>query len=92
MHRGSIFIITKNKEDNKFEVQKSIEFNGGMGLDCYGETIYNMLKNFKEPLLFDAMIRDFDDKYFKYFDDVMTYYADEEKHPFIDKSGKKSIY
>ena len=72
MHRGSIFIITKNKEDNKFEVQKSIEFNGGMGLDCYGEAIYNMLKDLKEPLLFDAMIRDFDDRYFKCFEYSQT--------------------
>ncbi len=31
------------------------------------------LKNFKEPLLFDAMIRDFDERYFKYGDEVMTY-------------------
>ena len=30
-----------------------------------------MLRNFKEPLLFDALIRDFDDRYFKYFDDII---------------------
>ena len=84
MHRGTVFIITKDK-DNKFEVQKSTEFNGGMGLDCYGKAIYDMLRNFKEPLLFDAMIRDFDDRYFKYGDDVMTYSPDEQHNPYIDK-------
>lgn len=31
MHRGTIFIVTKDK-NNKFEVQKSTEFNGGMGI------------------------------------------------------------
>ena len=86
MHRGSIFIITKNK-DNKFEVEKSTEFNGGMGLDCKGRIIYEMLRDLKEPLLFDAMIRDFDDEYFKYFDDCMTYLLSEEKNPFIDEKG-----
>ena len=88
MHRGTIFIITKEK-NNKFEVQKSIEFNGGMGLDCHGKAIYEMLRNLKEPLLFDAMIRDFDDKYFKYFDDVMTYTPDEQRKPYIDKDGRQ---
>ena len=88
MHRGTVFIITKNK-DNKFEVQKSTEFNGGMGLDNFGRAIYDMLKDFKEPLLFDAMIRDFDDRYFKYFDEVMTYYPDEQKTPYIDDDGNE---
>ena len=46
MHRGTVFIITKDK-DNKFEVQKSTEFNGGMGLDNFGKEIYNMLKDLK---------------------------------------------
>ena len=45
------------KIDNKFEIQKSTEFNGGMGIENLGGAIYDMLKNFKEPLLFDAMIR-----------------------------------
>lgn len=88
MHRGTVFIITKDK-DNKFEVQKSTEFNGGMGLDCYGKAIYDMLRNFKEPLLFDAMIRDFDDRYFKYFDEVMTYSPDVQNNPYIDEDGKE---
>jgi len=88
MHRGTVFIITKDK-DNKFEVQKSTEFNGGMGLDCDGRAIYDMLKDFKEPLLFDAMIRDFDDRYFKYGDDVMTYSPDEQHNPYIDKNGNE---
>ena len=88
MHRGTVFIITKDK-DNKFEVQKSTEFNGGMGLDNFGKEIYNMLKDLKEPLLFDAMIRDFDDRYFKYFDDVMTYSPDEQHNPYIDKTGNE---
>ena len=88
MHRGTVFIITKDK-DNKFEVQKSTEFNGGMGLDNFGKEIYNMLKDLKEPLLFDAMIRDFDDRYFKYFDEVMTYSPDEQHNPYIDKTGNE---
>ena len=88
MHRGTVFIITKDK-DNKFEVQKSTEFNGGMGLDCDGRAIYDMLRDFKEPLLFDAMIRDFDDRYFKYGDEVMTYSPDEQKTPYIDKNGRE---
>lgn len=86
MHRGSIFIITKNK-DNKFEVVKSTEFNGGMGLDCKGRIIYEMLRDLKEPLLFDSMIRDFDSEYFKYFDECMTYSLCEEKNPYIDEKG-----
>lgn len=86
MHRGTIFIITKDK-DNKFEVQKSTEFNGGMGLNCHGKVIYDMLREFKEPLLFDTMIRDFDDGYFKYGDEVMTYYPEEQKNPYIDEKG-----
>ena len=88
MHRGTVFIITKDK-DNKFEVQKSTEFNGGMGLGCHGGIIYDMLKDFKEQLLFDAMIRDFDDRYFKYGDEVMTYSPDEQKTPYIDKNGRE---
>lgn len=88
MHRGTVFIITKDK-DNKFEVQKSTEFNGGMGLGCHGGVLYDMLKDFKEPLLFDAMIRDFDDRYFKYCDEVMTYSPDEQKTPYIDKNGRE---
>lgn len=88
MHRGTIFIITKDK-NNKFEVQKSTEFNGGMGLDCHGRAIYDMLKDFKEPLLFDAMIRDFDERYFKYGDDVMTYSPDEQHNPYIEKDGNE---
>lgn len=90
MHRGTVFIITKD-ENNKFKVEKSTEFNGGMGLDCYGKAIYDMLKDFKEPLLFDAMIRDFDDRYFKYGDDVMTYVADSQEEPFIDEN-KRSFF
>jgi len=86
MHRGTIFIITKNK-NNEFEVQKSTEFNGGMGLNCYGEAIYKTLKEFKDPSLFDSMIRNFNDKYFKYNDEVMTYSANEQKNPYIDEKG-----
>lgn len=88
MHRGTAFIITKDKKD-KFKVEKSIEFNGGMGIDCHGKYLYEMLKNLKEPLLFDAMIRDFDDEYFKYFDEVMTYSPDEQHNPYIDKEGNE---
>ena len=39
MHRGTVFIITKDK-DNKFKIQKSTEFNGGMGIDNLGGAIY----------------------------------------------------
>lgn len=88
MHRGTVFIITKDK-DNKFQVDKSTEFNGGMGLDYFGKSIFNMLKTFKEPLLFDSMIRDFDLKYFKYGDDVMTYTANSQDSPYIDKNGNE---
>ena len=88
MHRGTVFIITKNK-DNKFEIQKSTEFNGGMGIENLGGAIYDMLKNFKEPLLFDAMIRDFDERYFKYGDEVMTYSPDEQHNPYIDENGNE---
>lgn len=88
MHRGTIFIVTKDK-NNKFEVQKSTEFNGGMGIENLGRAIYDMLREFKEPLLFDAMIRDFDDRYFKYGDDVMTYYPEEQKNPYIDEKGNE---
>ena len=88
MHRGTVFIITKDK-DNKFEVQKSTEFNGGMGIENLGGSIYDMLKNFKEPLLFDSMIRDFDTRYFKYGDDVMIYSPDEQHNPYIDEKGNE---
>ena len=88
MHRGTVFIITKDK-DNKFKIQKSTEFNGGMGIENLGGAIYDMLKNFKEPLLFDAMIRDFDERYFKYGDEVMTYSPDEQHNPYIDKEGNE---
>lgn len=87
MHRGTVFIITKDKNNN-FEVQKSTEFNGGMGIDCFGKVIYEKLKNLKEPLLFDAMIRDFDEEYFKYFDEVMTYVANSQERPFINKDER----
>lgn len=86
MHRGTVFIITKNK-DNKFKVQKSTEFNGGMGIENKGGVIYKMLQNLKEPLLFDSMIRDFDERYFKYGDKVMTYFPDEQHNPYIEKNG-----
>ena len=88
MHRGTVFIITKDK-DNKFKIQKSTEFNGGMGIENLGGAIYDMLKNFKEPLLFDAMIRDFDERYFKYGDEVMTYSPDEQHNPYIDENGNE---
>ena len=87
MHRGTAFIITKD-DNNEFEIQKSTEFNGGMGLDCDGRALYEMLRDLKEPLLFDAMIRDFDDRYFKYFDDVMTYTADSQSKPYIDEENR----
>ncbi len=50
MHRGTVFIITKNK-DNKFEIQKSTEFNGGMGIENLGGAIYDMLKKFQRAFI-----------------------------------------
>ena len=88
MHRGTAFIITKD-ENNNFKVIKSTEFNGGMGLDCHGKLMYEMLKKLEIPTLFDAMIRDFDDEYFKYNDDIMTYSPDEQKKPYITENGEK---
>ena len=63
--------------------------NNGMGIENLGGAIYDMLKDFKEPLLFDAMIRDFDERYFKYGDEVMTYFPDEQHNPYIDKEGNE---
>lgn len=88
MHRGTIFIINKNK-NNEFEVQKSTEFNGEMGLDNNGKDIYNMLKDFKEPLLFDTMIRKFNELHFKYDDNIMIYTAYSQDRPFIEENGNK---
>lgn len=86
MHTGTAFIITKNK-DNKFQVQKSTGFNNEMEFKCLGKVIYDMLKNLKDPLLFDKMIRDFDNRYFKYYAEIMTYSPEEQKTPYIDKDG-----
>lgn len=86
MHTGTAFIITKNK-DNKFQVQKSTEFNNGMEFECLGKEIYDMLKNLKEPLLFDKIIKRFDDRHFKYYAEIMTYFPEEQKTPYIDKDG-----
>ena len=88
MHKGSIFIITKDN-DNKFQVEKSIEFNNGMGIENLGGAIYDMLRKFKEPLLFDALIRDFDDRHFKYFADIMTYTLDEEHKTSINQNNNE---
>ena len=60
-----------------------------MGIENLGGSIYDMLKNFKEPLLFDSMIRDFDTRYFKYGDDVMIYSPDEQHNPYIDEKGNE---
>lgn len=86
MHTGTAFIITKDM-DNKFQVQKSTGFNNKMEFENLGKVIFNMLKKLKEPFLFDKMIRSFDDKYFKYYAKVMTYYPEEQKIPYIDKDG-----
>ncbi len=86
MHTGTAFIITKDME-NKFQVQKSTGFNNKMEFENLGKVIFNMLKKLKEPFLFDKMIRSFDDKYFKYYAKVMTYYPEEQKIPYIDKDG-----
>ena len=39
--------------------------------------------------MFDAMIRDFDERYFKYGDEVMTYSPDEQHNPYIDENGNE---
>jgi len=88
MHRGTIFVITKDNND-KFKVRKSIEFNGGMGMNCYGKVAYKMLKKLEDASLFDEMIREFDNECFEYRDSIMTYFADEEKQPFIDEKGRE---
>lgn len=87
MHRGTIFIITKD-ESEEFEVRKSTEFNGGMGLDSHGKVIYEMLKECKNPLQFDAIIRRFDEIFFEYFYNEMTYIADEQQNPFVAENGQ----
>lgn len=86
MHRGTVFIITNN-EKNEFEVCKSIEFNGGMGLDCKGRDMYEMLKELSNKKDFDKMIRNFDNKHFGYKDNVITYLADSQENPYIDNVG-----
>lgn len=88
MHRGTIFIITKD-QNNKFKVHKSTEFNGGMGIEVQGRPIYEMLKKLEDPTLFDSMIRKFDNEYFGYNDEVMTYSPEEQKNPYIDESGNE---
>ena len=35
------------------------------------------------------MIRDFDERYFKYGDEVMTYSPDEQHNPYIDENGNE---
>lgn len=87
MHRGTTFIVTKNED--KFELYKSTEFNGGMGLDNFGKEMYERLKNLKDLKQFDKMIRDFDNKNFGYKDEIMTYKADEESNPYIEPNGKE---
>lgn len=88
MHRGTIFIIIKD-QNNKFKVQKSTEFNGGMGIEVQGRPIYEMLKKLEDPTLFDSMIRKFDNEYFGYNDEVMTYSPEEQKNPYIDETGNE---
>jgi len=86
MHRGTAFIITKN-EQNEFEIYKSTEFNGGMGLDLYGKKLFEMLKKLDDFTKFDELIRKFDNKHFEYNDDVMTYKAFEKSKPYIYEKG-----
>lgn len=88
MHRGTIFIIIKD-QNNKFKVQKSTEFNGGMGIEVQGRPIYEMLRKLEDPTLFDSMIRKFDNEYFGYNDEVMTYFPEEQKNPYIDETGNE---
>lgn len=82
MHRGTIFVIDEN-----LDVWKSTEFNGGMGLDCYGADlipIFNKVKTVKE---FQDMVIAFDKTHHNYQDEVMYYKADDEHFPYVSENG-----
>lgn len=84
MHRGTMFVIINNNE-----VWKSTEFNGGMGLDCYGKDVMAVFKKVTKLEDFKNFVLAFDQTHHKYNDKVMFYKADEQKNPYIDEKGNK---
>lgn len=84
MHRGTMFVIV-----NDNEVWKSTEFNGGMGLDCYGKDVMTVFKKVNTLEDFKNFVLAFDQTHHQYNDKVMYYKADEQKNPYIDEKGNK---
>lgn len=84
LHRGTMFVITKDNE-----VWKSTEFNGGMGLDCYGKDVMKVFEKVETLQDFKNFVLAFDKTHHKYNDEVMFYKAIEQKHPYIDDKGIK---
>lgn len=84
MHRGTMFVIMNDKE-----VWKSTEFNGGMGLDCYGKDVIKVFKKVNTLENFKDMVIAFDKTHHNYQDEVMFYEADEQRNPYKDKKGNK---
>lgn len=84
MHRGTMFVII-----NDSEVWKSTEFNGGMGLDCYGKDVVTVLKKVSTLDSFKDMVLAFDKTHHNYQDNVMFYKADEQSKAYIDQRGIK---
>lgn len=84
MHRGTMFVIINDKE-----VWKSTEFNGGMGLDCYGKDIVTVFKKVLTLENFKDMVLAFDETHHNYQDEVMFYRADEQKNAYVNEKGIK---
>lgn len=84
MHRGTMFVIV-----NDNEVWKSTEFNGGMGLDCYGKEIVKIFQKISTIQQFKDMVLAFDKTHHNYQDEVMFYKAVEQKTPYTDNKGIK---
>lgn len=84
MHRGTMFVITKDNE-----VWKSTEFNGGMGLDCYGKDVMKVFEKVETLQDFKNFVLAFDKTHHNYNDEVMFYKAIEQKQPYIDDKGMK---
>lgn len=82
MHRGTIFVIV-----NDNEVWKSTEFNGGMGLNCYGKDVIEVFKKVNTLEDFKNFVLAFDQTHHQYNDKVMFYKADEQKNPYKDENG-----
>lgn len=84
MHRGTMFVIV-----NDNEVWKSTEFNGGMGLDCYGKEVVKVFQKVSTLQQFKDMVLAFDVTHHNYQDKVMFYKADEQKSSYTDDKGNK---